>query len=153
MTQQKYQTLVTKENIDYCLSKLKDEDEKKDFMDVISKVDIKIDTKPGIAKPVIGGREICYNIFIRDRNTKQRKYFQICTLWFLKGEKIETIPPNLIDILNEIRRWLDQPDAFRNCYEVLPKESTNEYSMRPIDWKRFFSWVIKKQLYQKLSLV
>lgn len=80
MTQQKYQTLVTKENIDYCLSKLKDEDEKKDFMDVISKVDIKIDTKPGIAKPVIGGREICYNIFIRDRNTKQRKYFQICTL-------------------------------------------------------------------------
>jgi hypothetical protein len=51
---------------------------------------------------------------------------------------METIPPNLIDILNEIRRWLDQPDEFRDCYEVLPRESANEYSMIPIDWKRFF---------------
>jgi hypothetical protein len=48
MSQLKYQSLVTKKNIDYSLSKLKDEDEKEDFMNVISKVDIKIDTKPVI---------------------------------------------------------------------------------------------------------
>ena len=46
LKQQQYQSLVTKENIDYSLSKLKDEDEKKDFMNVISKIDIKIDTEP-----------------------------------------------------------------------------------------------------------
>jgi hypothetical protein len=46
--------------------------------------------------------------------------------------------PNLIDILNELRRWLDQPDDCREYYEVLPKESTNKYSMLPIDWKRLF---------------
>jgi hypothetical protein len=56
MKQQQYQYLVTKENIDYCL-KLKDEDEKKDFMNVLSKIDIKIDTKP-----VIEGNELCYKM-------------------------------------------------------------------------------------------
>jgi hypothetical protein len=35
MSQQQYQSLVTKENIGYCLSKLKDEDEKNDFMNVV----------------------------------------------------------------------------------------------------------------------
>ena len=45
---------------------------------------------------------------------------------------METIP-NLIDILNELRRWLELPDDCRECYEVLPKESANEYSMVPID--------------------
>ena len=134
MSQQKYQSLVTKENIDYSLSKLKDEDEKEDFMNVVSKVDIKIDTKP-----VIEGNEICYNMLIRERNTKRGKHFQICRLEFRKGEKMGTIP-NLIDILNEIRRWLDLPDDCRECcYEILPKELANEYNMRPIDWKRFFS--------------
>jgi hypothetical protein len=133
MSQQKYQSLVTKENIDYSLSKLKDEDEKKDFMNVISKVDIKIDTKP-----VIEGNETCYNILIRERNTKRRKHFQICRLEFRKRKKMEIIP-NLIDILNEIRRWLDLPDECRECcYEILPKESANKYSMLPLDWKRLF---------------
>jgi hypothetical protein len=47
--------------------------------------------------------------------------------------------PNLIDILNEIRRWLDLPDDCRECYEILPKESANKYSMLRLDWKRFFS--------------
>ena len=133
MSQQKYQSLVTKENIDHCLSKLKDEDEKEDFMNVVSKVDIRIATKP-----VIEGDELCYQIWISERNTKRRKYFELCRLEFLKGEKMQTIP-NLIDILNALRRWLDTPDEFRDCYEVLPKESANEYNMVPIDWKRIFS--------------
>ena len=38
-----------------------------------------------------------------------------------------------------LRRWLDLPDDFRECYEVLPKDSANEYNMIPIDWKRLFS--------------
>ena len=62
--------MVTKENIDYCLSKLKDEDEKEDFMNVVSKVDIKIATKP-----VIEGNEVCYNIWIWKRKHKAKKIF------------------------------------------------------------------------------
>ena len=59
--------------------------------------------------------------------------------------------PNLIDILNEIRRWLDLPDDCRECYEILPKELANEYNMRPIDWKSFF--LIYKQNYIKNFLL
>ena len=148
MSQQKYQSLVTKENIDYSLSKLKDEDEKKDFMKVVSKLDIRI-----AIKPVIEGDEISYKMWIWDRNTKRRKHFRLCRLEFLKGEKTETIP-NLIWMLNELRRWLDLPDEFRNCYEILPREEANEqhytYSMEPIDWKKTF-FLIHKQLYQIFS--
>ena len=121
MSQLKYQSLVTKENIDYSLSKLKDEDEKKDFMNVVSKLDIRIATKP-----VIEGDEISYKIWLWDRNTKRRKHFWLSRLEFLKGEKMETILPNLIWMLNELRRWLDLPDEFRDCYEILPRESANE---------------------------
>ena len=72
MSQLKYQSLVTKENIDYSLSKLKDEDEKKDFMNVVSKLDIRTDTKP-----VIEGDEVGYKIWIWDKNTKRRKHFRL----------------------------------------------------------------------------
>jgi hypothetical protein len=133
MSQQKYQSLVTKENIDYSLSKLTDEDEKKDFMNVVSKLDLRIATKP-----VLEGDEISYKIWIGDRNTKRRKHFRLCRLEFLKGEKMETIP-NLIDILIALGRWVDTPDEFRDCYEILPKDSANEFSMIPIYWKSLFS--------------
>ena len=90
MSQQRYQSLVTKENTDYCLSKLKDEDEKKDFLNVVSIVDIRIDPKH-----IIEENEVCYKIWIWDRNTKRRKHFRLCRLELLKEEKMETIP-NLI---------------------------------------------------------
>jgi hypothetical protein len=133
MSQQQYQSLVTKENIDYSLSKLKDEDENKDFMNVISKLDIRVDTKP-----VIEGDEISSKIWLLDRNTKLRRHFILSRLEFQKEVKIETIP-NLIDILNMLRRWLDTPDDLRDYYEILPKDLANKYSMIPIDWKRLFS--------------
>ena len=133
MSKQKYQSLVTKEIIDYSLSKLKDEDEKKDFMNVVSKLDIRIATEP-----VIEGDEISYNIWIWEKHTKRRRHFILSRLEFLKGEKMETIP-NLITILNALGRWLDTSDELRDCYEILPKDSANEYNMLPIDWERLFS--------------
>lgn len=48
-------------------------------MNVVSEVDIKIDTKP-----VVEGNEISYNIWIQERNTKRRKHFQLCRLEFGK---------------------------------------------------------------------
>ena len=133
MSKLKYQSLVTKENIDYSLSKLKDEDEKKDFMNVVSKLDIRIDTEP-----LIEGDEISYNIGIWEKNTKRRRHFILSRLEFLKREKMETIP-NLIFILNALGRWLDTSDELRDCYEILPKDSANEYRMLSKDWKRLFS--------------
>ena len=69
---------------------------------------------------------------------KGKKTFQTIQIRIQKRrKKIQTIP-NLIDILNALRRWLDLPDEFRECYETLPKESANEYNMIPIDWERLF---------------
>ena len=59
MVRLEYKSLVTKEIIDYYLSIIKDEDEKKDFLNTISKFDIRISTKP-----VIKGREFYYKIWI-----------------------------------------------------------------------------------------
>jgi hypothetical protein len=43
-----YKSLVAKETIDYYLSKIEDEKQKKDLMTTISKFDIRISTKPVI---------------------------------------------------------------------------------------------------------
>ena len=62
MVQLKYKSLVTKETIDYYLSIIKDEKEKKDFLDTVSKFDIRISTEP-----VIKGLEFYYKIWILRR--------------------------------------------------------------------------------------
>ena len=48
MVKLKYKSLVTKETIDYYLSIIKDEKEKKALMSPISKFDIRIATEPVI---------------------------------------------------------------------------------------------------------
>ena len=48
MVKLKYKSLVTKETIDYYLSIIKDEKEKKALMSTISKFDIRISTEPVI---------------------------------------------------------------------------------------------------------
>ena len=48
MVRLEYESLVTKEIIDYYLSKIEDEKQKKDLMTTISKFDIRISTKPVI---------------------------------------------------------------------------------------------------------
>jgi hypothetical protein len=48
MVRLEYKSLVTKETIDYYLSKIEDEKQKKDLMTTISKFDIRISTKPVI---------------------------------------------------------------------------------------------------------
>ena len=125
--------MVIKENIDYCLSKIKDEKTKKDLIGTVSKFDIRISTKL-----VIKVRKFSYNIWIWEKHTKRRRHFILSRLEFLKREKMETIP-NLIYILNALGRWLDTSDELRDCYEILPKDSANEYSMLSINWKRLFS--------------
>ena len=68
MVQLEYESLVTKETIDYYLSKIKDnENLKKDLISTVSKFDIRISTKP-----VIKGDEFYYKIWILRRGTKKK---------------------------------------------------------------------------------
>ena len=74
MVHLKYKSLVTKEIIDYYLSKIKDDDDKKqkkDFLSTISKFDIRISTKP-----VIKDDEFYYKIWILRRGTKKRAHIK-----------------------------------------------------------------------------
>jgi hypothetical protein len=71
MVRIEYQSLVTKETIDYYLFIIKDENVKKNFQSTISKFDIRISTSP-----VIKGLEFYYKIWILKRGTKKRAHIK-----------------------------------------------------------------------------
>ena len=100
MVRLEYKSLVTKEIIDHYLSIIKNEKQKKDFMNTISKFDIRISTKP-----VIKGRNYYYKIWIWRRGTKKKAHIkQYNTLESLKKEEeSKTRLPSIRDILNRIR--------------------------------------------------
>ena len=85
MVRLEYKSLVTKEIIEHYLSIINDEKVKKDFINTISKFDIRISTKP-----VIKGEEYYYyKIWMWRRGTKKRAHIkQYNTLESLKKEKI-----------------------------------------------------------------
>ena len=107
MSQQKYQSLVTKEIIDYYLSnKIKDDEkQKKDLINTVSKLDIRISTKPVIEQEY---EEFYYKIWIWRRGTKKRAHIKLYNkLELLKNEESKTIQPSFRDILNRIRVYAD----------------------------------------------
>ncbi|HZL23717.1 MAG TPA: hypothetical protein VFC05_10350 [Nitrososphaeraceae archaeon] len=71
MVRLEYKSLVTKETIGYYLSKIKDEQEKADFINTVLKFDIRISTKP-----VIRGDEFYYKIWIWRRGTNKRAHIK-----------------------------------------------------------------------------
>ena len=84
MVRLEYKSLVTKETIDYYLSIIKDEREKKDFLNTVSKFDIRISTKP-----VIKDEEFYYKIWILRRGTKKKAHIkEYYPLEFLKKKAI-----------------------------------------------------------------
>src|SRR5215211_5009100 len=115
MVKLEYKSLVTKEIIDYYLSIIKDEDEKKDFLSTISKFDIRISTSP-----VIKGLEFYYKIWILKRGTKKRAHIkQYYPLHLLKKFN-SSIASNLTisKILDMIRINADVPDDFEEYCEI-----------------------------------
>ena len=74
MVQLKYKSLVTKETIDYYLSLINDEDEKKDLLSTVSKFDIRIATEPVIDEEY---EEFYYKIWIWRRGTKKRAHIKL----------------------------------------------------------------------------
>jgi hypothetical protein len=126
MVRLEYKSLVTKEIIDHYLSIIKDEREKKDFINIISKFDIRISTKP-----VIKDEEYYYyKIWIWRRGTQKRAHIkQYNTLESLKKEeKSKTKLPGIRYILNRIRVYANVPDDFEEYCEISLRDPSDEIS-------------------------
>src|SRR5215203_113760 len=110
MTQLKYQSMLTMENIKRILSKLKYEEQQwnkkhqefqKDFLNILSKLDIRIANEP-----IIKGDEYYYKIWIYRRGIKNKDHIkQYYPLKILP-------PPTLEDVLSMIRLNSDVSDDF-----------------------------------------
>ena len=128
MDQQKYQSLVTKETIDYYLSKIKDEKTKKDLISTVSKFDIRISTKPVIE---VEYEEFYYKIWIWRRGTKKRAHIKLYNkLELLKkeGESKTILLPSLAEILGRIRFYANVPEDFEEYCEKSYRDPSDETS-------------------------
>jgi hypothetical protein len=130
MNQQKYKSLVTKEIIDYYLSKIKDnEKQKKELISTVSKFDIRISTIPIIEEEY---EEFYYKIWIWRRGTKKRAHIKLYNkLELLKKQEqkeSKTILPSFRDILNRIRVYADVPEDFEEYCEISYRDPSDETS-------------------------
>lgn len=122
MVKLKYKSLVTKETINYYLSKIIDEKQKENFQSTVSKFDIRISTSP-----VIKGLEFYYKIWIWRRGTKKRAHIkEYYPLKLIDEERFKTIPLSLRDILNMIRLNADVPDDFEEYCAICFRDATDE---------------------------
>jgi hypothetical protein len=122
--------LVTKEIIDYYLSKIKDgEKQKKDLLSTVSKFDLKISTKPIIEKEY---EEFYYKIWIWRRGTKKRAHIKLYNkLELLKKEgesKITILLPSLGELLNRIRFYADIREDYEEYCEKSYRDPSDETS-------------------------
>src|SRR5688500_17220334 len=119
MVRLEYKSLVTKETIDYYLSKIKDDEGKKDLISTVSKFDIRISTQPIIEKEY---EEFYYKIWIGRRGTKKRAHIKLYNrLELLKKEEGESKKTILLlslgIILCWIRTYANVPDDFEEYCE------------------------------------
>ena len=124
MVRLEYKSLVTKEIINHYLSIIKDEREKKDFMNTISKFDIRISTNP-----IIQGEEFYYKIWILRRGTKKKAHIKDYYSLHLLKEKSQP-PLTLAEILEMVRINADVPDDFEEYCEIHFKEPSDEICRR-----------------------
>ena len=147
MVRLEYKSLVTKETIDYYLSIIKDEDEKKDFLSTISKFDIRISTIP-----VIKELEFYYKIWILRRDTKKRAHIkEYYPLKLIDDERFKTIPLTLKDVLDMIRLNAEVPDDFEEYCAINFRDATDEKNR--IDYvidlwraRRFKKFITKEEI-------
>jgi hypothetical protein len=107
-----YKSLVTKENVESIISKLEDEQLQKDFVNTISKIDIRITTEPVKIKDVY-----CYKIWISKKGTKKKALIK---KYYDKKMNINTEDEiSLSDILISIRIQAEIPDDFEEYCEMV----------------------------------
>ena len=143
-----YKSLVTNEIINHYLSIINDEREKKDFINTISKFDIRISTKP-----VIQGEEFYYKIWILRRGTKKKahikEYYPLHILKFTSSSSSH--PLTLSEILNMIQINADVPDDFEEYCEIRNEDPSdkvcrNDYLDDLRRAKRFKSFITKEEI-------
>ena len=129
MVSLEYQSLTTKETIDYYLSKIKDNKNQKDLISTVSKFDIRISTKPVIE---VEYEEFYYKIYIWRRGPKKRAHIKLYNrLELLKkqGESKKTILlPSLAKILGRIRHYANVPEDFEEYCEESYRDPSDETS-------------------------
>src|SRR5688500_15981982 len=111
----KYKSLIKKENIDYYLSIIKDESTKKNFINIVSKFDVRISIKP-----MIKGKEFYYKIWILRKGTKKKVHIkQYYSLKLLKEKtKLHSTPLTLAEILDMVKINAAVPDDFEEYCEA-----------------------------------
>ena len=107
-----YISLVTKENIETILSKIKDKQQQKDFLNIMLQIDVRISTEP-----VIVGNEFYYKVWILKRRTKKKTSLKLYYLISEINEKSKSIF-NLSEVLEIIRLVADVPDDFEEYCEI-----------------------------------
>ena len=128
MSQQKYQSLVTKETIDYYLSKIKDNENQKDLISTVSKFDIRISTKPVID---VEYEEFYYKIWIWRRGTKKRAHIKLYNRLELikkEGESKTILLLSLGEILCWMRYYANVPEDFEEYCEISYRDPSDETS-------------------------
>lgn len=122
----KYKSLITKSNIDHCLSFARQEDESKALLRLLSKLDIRL------SNCYLVGRDFEYKIWIIQKFSKKRVY--ILEDYAEKCHKI--VEPTLADVIERIRDILDVPDSFEEyCDTVIGADKDNLLDMR--DYKEY----------------
>ena len=153
MVRLEYKSLVTKETIDYYLSKIKDDEGKKDLISTVSKFDIRISTQPIIEEEY---EEFYYKIWIWRRGTKKRAHIKLYNrLELLKKEEGESKKTILLlslgIILCWIRTYANVPDDFEEYCEITFRDPSDDTSRiaYPIHLKRaerFKKFITKEEI-------
>src|SRR5215211_8836234 len=119
MTQLKYQSMLTMENIKRILTKLKYEEQhwnkkhqefQKDFLNILSKIDIRISKEA-----VIKVDEYYYKIWVYKKGTKNKAHIKEYYPLNLLNKRLS---PTLEDVLSMIRLNSDVPDDFEEYCEM-----------------------------------
>jgi hypothetical protein len=111
-----YKSLLTKENIDHCLSFTHDEGERKELLILLSKLDIRL------SNPYKVGHDFEYKIWIIQNFSKKRVY--------ILENHFETFPKivdlTLADVMEILRDILNVPDSFEEyCDTVVGADEDN----------------------------
>ena len=123
----RYNSLVTREHINSCLSQIENEQQKTDFIRTMLKLDIRV----GLIK---GEEESYYKIWIIRKDTNKKVC--ITDYYHKKGDTIAS--PLLEDVLYTIREIADVPDTFEEyCEWWIPERHIEDYEYNLRRARRF----------------
>ena len=140
----KYKSLVTKENVESIVLKLEDEQLQKDFVNTMSKIDIRIAIQPIKRKDVY-----YYKIWVSKKGTKEKA--QIKKYYNKKSDINKEDEVSLLDILISIRMQAEVQDDFEEYCEMISldpedKSCREEYLIHLKKAKRFKKFLSMEEI-------